>query len=676
MQELQDACSAAYSAVKDGIGVAAWVAGHSDTQTPNTFRDQDLRPIKTSGRFPNTKYAKFYDKGLCNKSKSMVCMRCYVRTVPVPCSVQERCANCQIWPQLPGVWGKEAMVQRVETTVFTQRLPARSAVQPETIKIVDATSALASGNTTAYAQAKSRIIWAGLLLSRVGVSSEHAQHAPVRTVLDQPLLDAAALTFVPVCQRYHTALRNHSTLFQARQRAALTAQQETQNEIERAEGAIKAAFHKAHEVDMNPTSLGDRARALLTLQELSSIITTELESLAEKYKPLTKNKERLVRQNAAGSQPEWRLHKRNPNFRIHCKNKNSQNVTWAEAFNNMTNAINVGRFKADYAGPLQPLELMQAMQDIADSSVVLLDSLGLNILPSQHTAAARQIACAAPTLFIQQTRKTVFVDVHEILDQEAIMAEFMTMVLAPEAPASAVLTHGPAAPTNHQTAPEAVELPDVPAADAALRNTGGVSAYHRPFPDLVQIGLKHVMSKSWGAQVRRRDSSCDATGVETSDLRDHMMAQVVGLQEFITESAIIAERSAEDVASAQMSEQATERLFLATHKGRKSAERAHGVIPARVPPKKNNKSKKNDDQHACAAQVKMGREFAFDPQFKHKVVRGSWNGMVKLKCGILAVSRHHQIRRHFMVGDEPDYDDHDFPFPGYLVAPYGVMYTA
>ena len=41
--------------------------------------------------------------------------------------------------------------------------------------------------------------------------------------------------------------------------------------------------------------------------------------------------------------------------------------------------------------------------------------------------------------------------------------------------------------------------------------------------------------------------------------------------------------------------------------------------------------------------------------------------------GVLAVSRFCQIRRFFLHGDEPIYPDHDFPVPGYLLSPAGIL---
>ncbi|XP_070176491.1 uncharacterized protein [Littorina saxatilis] len=45
----------------------------------------------------------------------------------------------------------------------------------------------------------------------------------------------------------------------------------------------------------------------------------------------------------------------------------------------------------------------------------------------------------------------------------------------------------------------------------------------------------------------------------------------------------------------------------------------------------------------------------------------------KIGVGRPAVSRYHQLRKFFVAGDDPNYNDHDFPTPGYLICPSGYM---
>ena len=48
--------------------------------------------------------------------------------------------------------------------------------------------------------------------------------------------------------------------------------------------------------------------------------------------------------------------------------------------------------------------------------------------------------------------------------------------------------------------------------------------------------------------------------------------------------------------------------------------------------------------------------------------------MAKIKVGLRAVSRYHQLKRTFATNDQPDFSNHDFPIPGYLLSPSGYMF--
>ena len=52
-----------------------------------------------------------------------------------------------------------------------------------------------------------------------------------------------------------------------------------------------------------------------------------------------------------------------------------------------------------------------------------------------------------------------------------------------------------------------------------------------------------------------------------------------------------------------------------------------------------------------------------------------WCSNIKSKIGVgrPAVGRYHQLKKFFIAGDDPDYRDHDFPTPGYLICPSSYM---
>ena len=61
-------------------------------------------------------------------------------------------------------------------------------------------------------------------------------------------------------------------------------------------------------------------------------------------------------------------------------------------------------------------------------------------------------------------------------------------------------------------------------------------------------------------------------------------------------------------------------------------------------------------------------------QFVPKVPCGAASN-IKSNIGVgrPAVRRYHQLKKFFTAGDDPDYRDHDFPTPGYLICPSGYM---
>jgi hypothetical protein len=154
------------------------------------------------------------------------------------------------------------------------------------------------------------------------------------------------------------------------------------------------------------------------------------------------------------------------------------------------------------------------------------------------------------------------------------------------------------------------------------------------------------------------------------------MMSVPGLREFVMENAVLDGKTDEGVILASMDVKQAKELFMPPNATHNSAKRYHSAIPAKVPKKKNEEAQSSEDFQTTASQVQQGREFTSDPEFEKYCARFSGDGMNKLKVGVLAVSRYHQIRRRHGIADQPNYNDHDFPFPGYLLAPFGLMFTA
>ena len=203
-------------------------------------------------------------------------------------------------------------------------------------------------------------------------------------------------------------------------------------------------------------------------------------------------------------------------------------------------------------------------------------------------------------------------------------------------------------------------------ATAPPKPPGGKPGYYELIPEMIDVALKYLQIKGWGAQKRRRNDNCSTAGVESKDLRDHLMDNVAGLRIFVMQSAAM---NGKTVSGSEMYVEQAKELFLPPNFHYNSSNRYHGFVNAKVPRKRNDESEDCEDFHTTAAQVQYGREFAFEPEFEKHCARLSGDGIYKQKVGVLAVSWHHQVYRRYLVDDSPNYNYHNFPFPGYLLAP-------
>jgi hypothetical protein len=103
----------------------------------------------------------------------------------------------------------------------------------------------------------------------------------------------------------------------------------------------------------------------------------------------------------------------------------------------------------------------------------------------------------------------------------------------------------------------------------------------------------------------------------------------------------------------------------------RSSNRYFCVIDGNIPSKRNDIRKINRDGHYSMAASKLLDESLV--QFPAEVCFLSADRKAKLKVGPPAVSRYHQIQRFFQGRDTPNYGDHDFNFPGYLLDLAGFM---
>ena len=80
---------------------------------------------------------------------------------------------------------------------------------------------------------------------------------------------------------------------------------------------------------------------------------------------------------------------------------------------------------------------------------------------------------------------------------------------------------------------------------------------------------------------------------------------------------------------------------------------------------------RSPNQHFLFARVAYREEFVL--RFENEASFYSCDDMNKIKMGPSpAVSWYHQQNRFFMNDDTPNFNDHDFPNPGYLLSLFRV----
>ena len=163
--------------------------------------------------------------------------------------------------------------------------------------------------------------------------------------------------------------------------------------------------------------------------------------------------------------------------------------------------------------------------------------------------------------------------------------------------------------------------------------------------------LSYVKTHGFAAHNRRRTTTATSCGVRLEDIRAHVIANVNGLDK-ISRTKIYY-------------------LMKPARENTRDAARHQDGIDVRVGTKQNNLSNSHPDSHEYFAQKRNIQQFA--SLFPEEVSIFSCDSKNKVHIGGQAVSRYHQLRTFFPVDDAPNYLDHDFPTPSYLIEPDGCM---
>ena len=173
------------------------------------------------------------------------------------------------------------------------------------------------------------------------------------------------------------------------------------------------------------------------------------------------------------------------------------------------------------------------------------------------------------------------------------------------------------------------------------------------FPTIVDVSSEFLKQHGFAAQCRRRNETGYSSGVSIKQIRNHLLENVPNLKE------------------RNMSLTSVRRLFEAPNKSFVASNRYKGYVNARVGTKSNCYRELHEDAHYLFARNKYRREFV--SLYPKNAVMISRDDMAKVKVGPPAVSRYHQIKKMFLEEDQPNYPDHDFTVPGYLLNVSGYM---
>ena len=156
------------------------------------------------------------------------------------------------------------------------------------------------------------------------------------------------------------------------------------------------------------------------------------------------------------------------------------------------------------------------------------------------------------------------------------------------------------------------------------------------------------------AQCRCRNDTGFSSGVTINQIRQHLLGNFQELREH------------------NISKSTARRLFEVPSKYHNAAARYKGHTDARVEAKCNSYRELHIDAYYLFAHKKFRREFV--SMFPRSASILSTDDMAKIKVGLPAVSRYHQVRKMFMKDDNMNPLDHDFLIPGYLLNTLGYVW--
>ena len=316
---------------------------------------------------------------------------------------------------------------------------------------------------------------------------------------------------------------------------------------------------------------------------------------------------------------------------IQCICLNSHNLSWEAAL-----------FELEMQSHLAPLDFSQLVKvyEALECEVALSISDVMELVESADACGIiEQTTKLLPVMWLQQGEQSVIINLHEMILDGDVIEQLLSLDEASESVSPIVRI-----PTATMMSTDS---------RAYIAKPRGRPSIVSKFPQIPQLVTDFIKQHGYSAQSRRRTAIGSACGVSLEDIRQYLISKIPELQGKGIGRTTVAY------------------LMAPPRRGTTAATRYKTLVSAHVPAKCNQYHENHEDQHYLFARVAYRREFTM--KFKKEAAIFSCDDMNKIKVGSLAVSRYHQIYRYFHQDDQPNYPDHDFPLPRYLLIPSGYM---
>ena len=169
-------------------------------------------------------------------------------------------------------------------------------------------------------------------------------------------------------------------------------------------------------------------------------------------------------------------------------------------------------------------------------------------------------------------------------------------------------------------------------------------------PGIIQIVTEYIEQNTAGAHLRRRNDTLYTNGVTLKQIAEYVKTKL----------------------QIEVSKHTIARLLHPPQKNTVAGRRYKMFVAARVPPKRNESVRvTHDDFHFTAAQVSLVNQLG--QLCAANTLLLSVDNKNKVDVGTPATSRRANIRTFHIIGQGPNYNDHDFPFSNAKIIPEGFQ---